>query len=71
MEPPLSTDPEEVENAALREVKSSTAGPTVWSEFSALAAETGGINLGQVYECSDLVRRSPCIVPDLSGCFPS
>lgn len=44
-------DPEELENPALREIRSSSAGPTVWSEFSALAAETGAINLGQVCAC--------------------
>lgn len=48
VEPPHGADPEEFEQPALMEIKSSSAGPTVWSEFSALAAETGAINLGQV-----------------------
>ncbi|CAN0393532.1 unnamed protein product, partial [Laminaria digitata] len=47
VEPPHGADPEEFEQPALMEIKSSSAGPTVWSEFSALAAETGAINLGQ------------------------
>lgn len=48
VEPPHAADPDDADNPALREIKSSSAGPTVWSEFSALAAETGAINLGQV-----------------------
>lgn len=49
VEPPHGSDPGELEIPALREMKSSAAGPTVWSEFSALAAETGApVNLGQV-----------------------
>ncbi|CAM9247305.1 unnamed protein product, partial [Hapterophycus canaliculatus] len=48
VEPPHGADPEELEIPALREVRSNSAGPTVWSEFSALAAETGApVNLGQ------------------------
>lgn len=49
VEPPHGSDPDELEIPALREMKSSSAGPTVWSEFSTLAAETGApVNLGQV-----------------------
>ncbi|CAM9251166.1 unnamed protein product [Scytosiphon promiscuus] len=48
VEPPHGAGPEELEIPALREVRSNSAGPTVWSEFSALAAETGAsVNLGQ------------------------
>ncbi|CAN0251991.1 unnamed protein product, partial [Ectocarpus fasciculatus] len=48
VEPPHGANPEELEIPALREMKSSSAGPTVWSEFSGLAAETGApVNLGQ------------------------
>ncbi|CBN74154.1 Kynurenine/Oxoglutarate Transaminase [Ectocarpus siliculosus] len=48
VEPPHGANPEELEIPALREMKSSSAGPTVWSEFSSLAAETGApVNLGQ------------------------
>lgn len=51
VEPPHGSDPDEMEIPALREMKSSSAGPTVWSEFSALAAETGApVNLGQVWQ---------------------
>lgn len=50
MEPPHGAAVEELEHPALLEIKSSSAGPTVWSEFSDLAAETGAINLGQVYQ---------------------
>lgn len=39
----------DLEIPALREMKPPSASPTVWSEFSALAAETGApVNLGQV-----------------------
>lgn len=48
VEPPPQRDLDESEHPALREITPNGAGPTVWNEFSALAAETGAINLGQV-----------------------
>jgi DNA-binding transcriptional MocR family regulator len=42
-----SFDAPEVVTPAVDEPGSTASRPTVWSEFSALATETGGINLGQ------------------------
>lgn len=47
-EPRCGNDGGDEEIPALREIRKSSAGPTVWSEFGALAAKTGAINLGQV-----------------------
>lgn len=47
-EPRCGNDGGDEEIPALREIRESSAGPTVWSEFGALAAKTGAINLGQV-----------------------
>lgn len=60
VEPPHGAAVEEHEHPALLEIKPSSAGPTVWSEFSGLAAETGAINLGQVHVVASHFQRITC-----------
>jgi hypothetical protein len=40
-------EPVEEKESIIKRKLAGRAGPTVWSEFGALAAETGGVNLGQ------------------------
>ena len=40
-------EPVEEKETIIKRKLAGRAGPTVWSEFGALAAETGGVNLGQ------------------------
>lgn len=46
-EVPKEAQEDAEEQSIIKRKLAGRAGPTVWSEFGALAAETGGVNLGQ------------------------